>query len=63
MRAISLDHCGGPEVLVVSDVPAPSRKEGEVLIKVVSAGVNPVDLLVASGAYKPAAFPKASSSC
>jgi hypothetical protein len=49
--------------LVVSDVPVPTRKEGEVLIKVVSAGVNPVDLLVASGAYKPAAFPKASSSC
>lgn len=61
MRAVSIEQCGGPEVLVVSDVPAPSRKEGEVLIKAVSAGVNPVDLLVATGAYKPAQFPKVRS--
>ena len=61
MRAVSLDQCGGPEVLVVSDVPVPSLKEGEVLIKAVSAGVNPVDLLVATGAYLPAKFPKVRS--
>ena len=36
----------------------PNPAHTQVLIKTVSAGVNPVDLLVTSGAYKPEVFPK-----
>lgn len=58
MKAIQVGECGGTEVLQLVDVPVPARKAGQVLVKTVSAGVNPVDLLVRSGAYKPTSFPK-----
>ncbi len=50
MRAIRVDHFGGPEVLrlVEADLPAPAP--GEVLVRVTAAGVNPVDWAVRSGA-------------
>jgi NADPH:quinone reductase-like Zn-dependent oxidoreductase len=43
MRAISQDEFGGPEVLRVVDVPKPEPLPTEVLVRVVSAGINPVD--------------------
>jgi NADPH:quinone reductase-like Zn-dependent oxidoreductase len=50
MRAIRVDHFGGPEVLqpVETDIPEPAP--GEVLVRVTAAGVNPVDWIVRSGA-------------
>lgn len=50
MRAIRVDHFGGPEVLqpVETDIPDPAP--GEVLVRVTAAGVNPVDWAVRSGA-------------
>ena len=49
---------GGPEVLqVVVDFPKPERGS-RVLIKTTSAGVNPVDLAVRGGRYKPETMPK-----
>ncbi len=50
MRAIRVDHFGGPEVLrpVETDIPEPAP--GEVLVRVTAAGVNPVDWAVRSGA-------------
>ncbi len=38
--------------LVINEVEIPEIKENEVLIKVKAAGVNPVDLLIASGRIK-----------
>lgn len=38
--------------------PPPPPALEQVLVKTVSIGVNPVDLLVRSGHYKPASFPK-----
>ncbi len=38
-----LDRFGGPEVLRLVDVDRPSPAAGEVLVRVVAAGVNPVD--------------------
>jgi NADPH2:quinone reductase len=43
MRAIQIEEFGGPEVMQVADLPVPEPGEGEVLIKVDSAGVNWAD--------------------
>jgi NADPH:quinone reductase len=51
MRAISVDAFGGPEVLRLADVAAPEPAQGEVLVRVAAAGVNPVDAYVRTGTY------------
>ena len=52
MRAVVVQHFGGPEVLEVHrDVPVPQIKPNEVLIKVVAIGVNPVDSYIRAGMY------------
>ena len=44
MRAIIITEHGPPSSLkVTEDAPKPPRAKGEALIKVVGAGVNPVD--------------------
>src|SRR6266571_7211582 len=43
MKAIVVHEYGGPEVLKYEDVPRPEPKENEILVRVVAAGVNPVD--------------------
>lgn len=40
MRAVVIRAPGGPEVLKMETLPIPRPKEGEVLIKVMAAGVN-----------------------
>ena len=49
MRAIAIDATGGPEVLHVAEIPRPVRISAEFLVKVVAAGVNPVDYKTRSG--------------
>jgi NADPH:quinone reductase-like Zn-dependent oxidoreductase len=49
MKAVRIHKCGGPEVLQYEDVPRPQLGNGEVLIRVHAAGVNPVDRKVRSG--------------
>lgn len=55
MRAVIVTEYGGPEVLVVRDVPEPVPGPGRILIKLHTAGVNPVDSYLRSGAqgYSP----------
>ncbi|MGW4116147.1 NADP-dependent oxidoreductase [Actinosynnema sp. NPDC004786] len=43
MRAVVGRRYGGPEVLELVEVPRPGRAPGEVLVRVLAAGVNPVD--------------------
>jgi NADPH:quinone reductase-like Zn-dependent oxidoreductase len=43
MRAIQVTRFGGPEVLVCAEVDRPAPISTEVLVRVVAAGVNPVD--------------------
>lgn len=52
MRAIVLDRFGGPEVLRLADVPVPKPKEGEILVQVAYAAVNPVDSKIRQGLLK-----------
>ena len=44
MRAVVVEHPGGPEALTLVDVPPPNAGEGEVVVEVEAVGVNPVDL-------------------
>jgi NADPH:quinone reductase-like Zn-dependent oxidoreductase len=49
MRAMTIAGPGGPEVLTPSRVPMPVRSGAEVLVKVIAAGVNPIDAKTRSG--------------
>jgi NADPH:quinone reductase-like Zn-dependent oxidoreductase len=49
MRAAQIQQTGGPEVLEVTDVDAPRPGDGEVLIAVKAASVNPLDYKIRSG--------------
>jgi NADPH2:quinone reductase len=52
MRAIRVHAFGGPDVLRLEDVPdLPGPREGEVLVRLHAAGVNPVETYVRSGQY------------
>ena len=51
MKAIVLHQYGGPEVLKYEDAPRPEPKEDEILIRVMAASVNPVDVAIRSGKY------------
>jgi NADPH:quinone reductase-like Zn-dependent oxidoreductase len=60
MRAIRIHGYGGPEVLRYEDVPRPVPGEGEVLVRVAAAAVNPLDWKVRSGRsplWPPHTFP------
>ena len=53
MKAIEVSTPGGPEALVAVERPKPSPAPGEVLIKVVAAGVNRPDVMQRMGHYPP----------
>lgn len=54
MKAIRVAEPGGPEVLRWEDVPVPSPKEGEALVRIEAAGVNFIDVYFRTGQYKTA---------
>ncbi|WP_018611221.1 NADP-dependent oxidoreductase [Segetibacter koreensis] len=49
MKAIILKEAGGPENLVIKDIPVPVPKKDEVLVKVKAISVNPVDIKTRKG--------------
>jgi NADPH2:quinone reductase len=53
MNAVVIAGKGGPEVLQLRDLAVPRPGDGEVLIKVVAAGVNRPDVLQRQGNYPP----------
>ena len=46
MKAITLANNGGTENLIISEIPTPTIKKNEVLIRVKAIGINPVDAFV-----------------
>ena len=56
MRAVVLTEFGGPEVLCISEVPAPTPGPDEVLVSVRATALNRADLLERMGMY-PNPFP------
>ena len=53
MRVIEISTFGGPDVLKIAERPTPAPGPGEVLIKVVAAGVNRPDVIQRYGKYPP----------
>jgi len=58
MKAIVVHEFGGREVLRYEETPKPAPKENEMLIRVIAAGVNPVDDGLRSGHYSKYFGPK-----
>lgn len=56
MKAIQVSQTGGPEVLVLTDVPAPKPKANEAVVQLKAAGVNFIDVYFREGRY-PAQLP------
>jgi len=53
MTVIGISKPGGPEVLLPETRPVPTPGPGEILIKVIAAGVNRPDVAQRSGSYPP----------
>jgi len=51
MRALRFEEFGPPTKLSVADLPIPQPGDGEVLIKVKAAGINPSDLANVAGRF------------
>lgn len=60
MRAMALTELGGADRLALAELPRPKPRRGEILLRVVACGVNPVDWKIAEGSATsrwPHAFP------
>jgi NADPH2:quinone reductase len=49
MKAAFLETTGGPEVIRLGDLPRPSPRPGEVLVRVGAASLNPIDIYIRAG--------------
>ncbi len=61
MRAARIHGYGGPEVMRLDEVPTPKPGDGQVLVKVRAASVNPIDWKMRRGLLKsifPLTFPR-----
>lgn len=56
MKAKTIRHYGGPEVLTLEEVGQPEPGPEEVLIRVRAAGVNPIDWKIREGELKDSGF-------
>src|ERR1700685_2923273 len=65
MKAVRFDSYGGIEVLQVLDVPVSQPSDGEALVKVKAASINPGEAKIREGlldAIWPATFPSGEGS-
>jgi len=56
MKAVRIHAYGGPDTLVYEDAPRPRPGEGEALVRIHAAGVNPLDWKMRQGATYPLPF-------
>ncbi len=52
MKAVRVHRFGGPDVLVIDELPIPAPGSGELLVRVAASGVGPWDALVREGKSK-----------
>jgi NADPH:quinone reductase len=52
MKAAYLETPGGPEAIRFGELPTPSPKAGEILVRVTAAALNPIDVYIRAGTIK-----------
>jgi len=52
MKAARIHQFGSPEVVVIDELPQPTPRAGEVLVRVAAAGVGPWDAIIREGKSK-----------
>lgn len=53
MKALVLKRYGGLDTMEFCELPRPAIKPDEILVQIHAAALNPVDLMIAKGAFKP----------
>lgn len=59
-HAVCYDHFGHIDVLYIAELPKPSARTGEVLVKIKTSGINPVEVSIREGRLEklyPSTFP------
>lgn len=54
MKAAQINQYGGSEVIEINEIPKPQIKEGQVLVQVIAASLNPIDYKIRLGYLKDA---------
>ncbi|MCS7160719.1 MAG: alcohol dehydrogenase catalytic domain-containing protein, partial [Gemmatales bacterium] len=49
MKAAYYTETGGPEVIRYGELPTPEPREGEVLVRIAAASLNPIDTYIRAG--------------
>jgi NADPH:quinone reductase-like Zn-dependent oxidoreductase len=49
MRALVIDHTGDPDVLHLAEVPTPVQVVDELIVRVIAAGINPIEAKTRAG--------------
>jgi len=52
MQAIQVSQVGGPEVLTAAELPVPSPKPNEAVVRIEAAGINFIDVYFREGRYQ-----------
>jgi NADPH:quinone reductase-like Zn-dependent oxidoreductase len=52
MKSIQIDHYGNAAELKLADTPCPEIDQDQILVRIVAAGVNPVDWKIRAGYFK-----------
>jgi NADPH:quinone reductase-like Zn-dependent oxidoreductase len=52
MRTVTYDHFGGPEVLTLTEAPAPPARPGHLLVRVAAVSINPLDAKIRRGGLR-----------
>src|ERR1700735_1388952 len=58
MKALRFAEFGSPSVLRIEEVPIPEPNEGEALVRVKAAAINPSDIGNVSGRFKKTTLPR-----
>jgi NADPH2:quinone reductase len=51
MRAMVIPAFGGPDLFQKQDLPIPKPRAGEILVRVIASGTNPVDAKIRAAGY------------